>query len=134
MNVDTAIRLIDQLVYKPGWKFTGKDHTNRFEGTIILHVDYHAFASDRPDAEQGYKREIDTYAEFPIVVQNCDAEDLYFKILECIGEIEMHEAREFLRVFPSYWAPFHPHQVDGMRKWQDRTGRPMVQDLQFGIG
>lgn len=130
---ESAVELISNLIYKPGWTFTAVDHDKRFEGTIVLRVDYPARNSNRDQAAAGYPEEISTYATFPLVVQDCTDEDLYAKVLSIIGEIEMHEAREFLRVNPTHWAPFHPHRVDGMRRWAERTGSTMDADLRFGL-
>lgn len=134
MNVSSAVELINNsLVYKPGWAFTATDHTNRFEDTIVVRVDYPARNSNRDQAADGYQEEIQTYASFPLVVRDCTDEDLVFQVLQAIGRIEMHEAREFLRLKPTMWAPFHPHKVDGMTRWTERTGDRLVDDLQFGI-
>lgn len=134
MNVASAVELINNsLVYKPGWTFTATDHTNRFEDTIVVRVDYPALNSNRDQAADGYQQEIQTYASFPLVVRDCTDEDLFFQVLTAIGKIELHEAREFLRLKPTMWAPFHPHNVDGMKRWSARTGDRMVDDLQFGI-
>jgi hypothetical protein len=134
MNVASAVELINNsLVYKPGWTFTATDHTNRFEDTIVVRVDYPALNSNRDQAAEGYQQDIQTYASFPLVVRDCTDEDLFFQVLTAIGKIELHEAREFLRLKPTMWAPFHPHNVDGMKRWSTRTGDRMVDDLQFGI-
>lgn len=129
----SAVELINNLLYKPGWTFTATEHDRRFEGTITVRVDYPARNSNRDQAADGYPEVINTYATFPMVVQDCTDEDLYYKVLKIIEKIEMHEAREFLRVNPTHWAPFHPHRVDGMRRWAERTGSTMDADLQFGI-
>lgn len=147
MRVESAIALINNLVYKPGWHFTATDHTKRFESTVLVRIDYPAVDSGRPNAmrDEPYSSEDilpAAYASFPIVVDQCDDEGLYLAMLQVILEIEMHEAREFLRVKPTYWAPFHPHQTDGMRKWhrmtenfQIRLGNESLRlDLQFGVG
>ena len=134
MDVRSAVDLINNsLVYKPDWTFVATDHTSRFENTIVVRVTYPARNSNRDRAADGYLEEIETYASFPLVVRDCSDEDLVFQVLEAIGKIELHEAREFLRLKPTMWAPFHPHRVDGMRRWSEKTGEPMAQDLQFGI-
>lgn len=133
MEINSAIELVHSMEYKPGWTFTATDHTARFEGTVKVRVEYPALNSNRDQAADGYPEAIATYAEFPLVVADCNDESLYFKILESIIKIEAHEAREFLRVKPTHWAPFHPHRIDGMRRWTEKTGDPMVGDLQFGI-
>lgn len=134
MFISTAIELVSQLVYKPGYMFSAEDHSRRFEGSILLRIDYHAPASERGEAPE-YGREIDTYATFPLVVRDCDDIDLYRAIIDCIMQIEEHEAREFLRVSPTMWAPFHPHNIDGMKRWQAKQimSPRLIDDLKFGI-
>ncbi|MEU6260181.1 hypothetical protein ACFUEN_29750 [Streptomyces griseorubiginosus] len=134
METASAIELVDHVVYKPGWTFTAREHTKRFEGAIVVRVDYPARNSNRDQAPAGYPEEITTYAEFPLVIKDCTDEDLYAALLQVIMSIEEHEAREFLRVRPTHWAPFHPHRANGMRRWAARNGKSdLMGDLQFGI-
>ncbi|MBB4786020.1 hypothetical protein [Streptomyces rapamycinicus] len=134
METASAIELVEDVIYKPGWTFTARDHTKRFESTIVVRVNYPARNSNRDQAETGYPQEITTYAEFPLVVNDYTDEDLYAALLETIMSIEEHEAREFLRVQPTNWAPFHPHRATGMRRWAARSDKPdLMDDLQFGI-
>lgn len=128
MEVQSAIRLINGLIYKPEWKITATDHTNRFESSVKVRIDYPAYSSDRDEAVSGYPTKIYTYSTFPLIVADCDDVDLYRQIITAIVEIETHEAREFLRVRRTWWAPFHPHRIDGMKRWGNVTG-----DLKFGI-
>lgn len=128
MMVSSAVELVNSLVYKPGWKITATDHTSRFESCIAVRIEYPARQSEKSDAPEGYPNHITTYATFPVLVDDVDDVGLYRRILEMIMEIELHEAREFLRVLPTYWAPFHPHRADGMRRFGDPHG-----DLRFGI-
>lgn len=142
METQSAITLVGQLIYKPGWSFTATDHSNRFEGTILVRVDYPARNSNRDQAEGGYPEEIKTYATFPILVGDCNSDlRLYRRLLVALEQIEVHEAREFLRVPGTNWAPFHPHRMDGMRNWAAMASDPdalimsgLSGDLQFGIG
>lgn len=136
MNVDSAILLVANLVYKPDWLFEATDHTNRFEGSIKVKITYPALNSNRDQASVCYPEQITTYAEFPMVVANCDDSSLYRQIANAIVKIEEHEMREFLRVQPTYWAPFHPHRIDGMKRWNttDHIAADQVTpDLQFGV-
>lgn len=133
MEIASALDLVHTVVYKPGWEFIATDHTSRFEGTITVKVVYPARNSNRDQADAGYPEEITTYATFPLVVADCDDESLYLQILQAIVKIETHEAREFLRIKPTNWAPFHPHRVDGMRRWHKMMSQPLIDDLQFGI-
>jgi hypothetical protein len=130
MEVETAVQLInEQLVYKPGWRFEADDHRDRFEGAVRLRVHYPAAASGREDAYRGYPREIDTHADFALMVDQCDVASLCRQLITGpISVIDQHEAREFLRLCPTMWSPFHPHRADGMRRWGDPDG-----DLKFGL-
>ncbi len=137
MRVDSAVLLVNNLIYKPGWTLTATDYTHRFESTICVKVEYPAPNSDRDNAKRGYEDDVlpTARAGFPIVVADCDDASLYRKIIDVILEIEAHEAREFLRVMPTYWAPFHPHNVDGMRRWNATNGidYSVMPDLRFGL-
>lgn len=137
MRIESAIRLIDLVIYKPGWSFEAEDHSKRFEGSILVTVRYVAQESGRPNAELGYPETIKTYAKFPLLVGDINSEvELMRRLADCIMCIEEHEMREFLRMSPTYWAPFHPHQIDGMKTWHHTSGQPnfLSADLQFGIG
>lgn len=128
METESACRLINQaLTYKPKWKFEAESNEKRFEGTITVCIHYPAFASER-EYEGEYTDEIMTYAKFRIVVSDCDDMTLYRRLLEKLLKIEEHEAREFFRVQPTNWAPYHPHRVDGIRNWGAEH-----EDLMFGV-
>jgi len=142
MNIETACDLLGQLVYKPGivcrdckqevagpWRFTGEDHSNRFEGALRLKIDYPAWQTNREVARTGYGEVISTYAAEPLLIGSIeDPIHLYRAVLANVAKIDSHEAREMFRVLPTHWAPFHPHHEDGMRRWGDVEG-----DLKFGI-
>lgn len=141
MLIDTAIALVASLVYKPGYALSATDHSKRFEGTIKVRLDYTAPETGRANAAQGYPEVITTYAEFPIAVGDLHgpqaASCLYRRVLDAILLVEEHEAREALRVQPTLWAPFHPHQLDGIDLWTATASsvqRPeLLRDYQFGI-
>lgn len=130
MEVDTALTIInEQLVYAPGWTIEADDFTNRFERGIRVNVKYPACATEREEAKQGYPRLIETGGRFPVNLI-CDSEiTLMRQILsQVIMPIHEHEAREMLRLKPTFWAPFHPHRVEGMERWGNPNG-----DLMFGL-
>lgn len=128
MEIPSALELVRNVIYRPGWEFTAEDHSARFEGTITVKISYPSRNANRDQAAIGYPQEIQPNATFPLIVADCDAESLYRKILAAILKIEEHEAREFFRVNPTCWAPFHPHRLDGMRRWG-----AVEYDLLFGI-
>lgn len=140
MNVNEALTAIMSLSYKPGWSFEASDHTNRFEDGIKITVHYPAFNSNRDRARKGYPERIETYATFALCVTELDTRQLYFTLIQKLMDIELHEAREFLRI-PAldFEAPFHPHRFAGMMNWTNaqfeasRHSVGVASDLQFGV-
>lgn len=130
MRVESAIELVRQLIYKPGWDFTAEDARNRFENAIRVRVEYPAHETAREDALQGYPHVNRPYASFFVLVgEDCDDITLYRRVMKTVLCIEEHEAREYFRVQPTGWAPFHPHQIDGMKRWNPDNPEA---DLYFG--
>ena len=127
MDVESAIKVVNELIYKPGWQFTATDHTNRFANSIKVRISYPARNSNRECAPL-YLEEIETYATFAFNVEQLDAIGICREMLSALIEIETHEAREFLRFPDSLDAPFHPHNLDGMLRWGN-----VQRDIQFGI-
>lgn len=129
MNVSSAVELVNRLVFLPEWQITAEDHQNRFEGSIVVNFVYQARRSERELAPQ-YLEFVPggAKASFPLVVSDLDEIGLYRAVLGLIMEVWEHESREFLRVAPTNWAPFHPHRADGMA----RFGQP-ERDLHFGL-
>jgi hypothetical protein len=137
MNVASAIQLIEHVIYKPGWNITATDHTSRFEESILVKIEYPAQETSREMALQGYPENNRPYASFPIIVRDLDDTQLYRELLRCFMCIEEHEAREYLRIQPTGWAPFHPHAIDGMKRFKSTSADAccsVMEDLQFGIG
>lgn len=130
MQVSSALALINDVIcYKDKWVFTAKDDTQRYEGTIQVRIDYPAIMSERENQKKGKQVPIMTYATFRIMVVDCEDDiALYRELMRHIMAIEEHEAREFLRIKPTFWAPFHPHKVDGMKRWGKAD-----HDVQFGV-
>jgi hypothetical protein len=128
MRVASALDLVNSIVYKPDWKISAEDHTNRYEDAIKIRIDYPARNSNRDEAANNYPTPIMTYATFVVIVGDCGLDSMLRRIVEKLIEIEAHEVREFFRLAPTLWAPFHPHNVDGMKRWGE-----MDKDLQFGL-
>ena len=128
MLPSTAVDLVNNIIYKPGWSFKAQDLSDRFESAISIRVDYVARQWNREHAPE-YAETINPGADFPLLTADLNAEGLYRKVFEeIIMKIEQHESREAFRIAPTCWAPFHPHKVDGMKRW----GNPAA-DLTFGL-
>lgn len=130
MQPTSAVDLLSQVIYKPDWVITAADNSDRFEGTITVCVEYPCQQYNRDQAPLGYPKDMQAKASFRIMVGDCnDTTTLYRRTLEVLhGRIDCHEAREAFRIKPTYWAPFHPHKLDGMERWGDVQG-----DMNFGI-
>jgi|SRR5271166_2505034 len=140
MLIETAIQLIGNIVYKPGWRIEARDNSKRFQDSICITITYPATNSDRSEAAAGFPSPIPpdgARASFCISVAALDDVRLYAGLVQVIMHIEEHEAREFLRIKPTYWAPFHPHNTDGIAAWATVTNKPVdIQrhiDFTFGL-
>lgn len=130
MEVCTAVALINNLVYKPGWEISAESHEKRFQGCIKVKLVCPTFQSERNDAPE-YGTPVNAPAQFALIVDNMTTdEELYREVIKIIMKFEEHEAREFLRIKPTMWAPFHPHRADGMTRWNPDT---VFEDLKYGI-
>ncbi len=130
MRVDTACTIInEQLVFAPGWKIEAEAFTHRFEAALRIKVEYPACATEREEAASGYPRTIQTGGAW-VLYLHCDSPETLLRELlqQIILPIYEHEAREMLRLKPTFWAPFHPHRTEGMERW----GNPH-QDVLFGL-
>lgn len=139
MDIQTAIDLISQITYKPGWIITSRDNSKRFESSICVDITYPATNSDRSEAPD-YSTPIlpnGARASFAVMVNKLDNVALYAAICQFIMTIEEHEMREFFRINPTYWAPFHPHKTDGMARWAAMHDIPVhiqtYKDMTFGL-
>ena len=138
MEVQTAIDLINNLCYSPGWSFECTDYTKRHEGTIHVLVRYPAHETNRPEAKDGYPVMNEGRASYMLMVHGLDMEAFYHTIAWMLMDIHEHEMREALRVPPTYWSPFHPHHIDGIRRWEKHPKhvkriRAQQKDLKFGV-
>lgn len=159
MYIDTAKALISQMVYKPGWEFEAQDATSRFENAVVVTIWYPCPDSNRDNAMKGYPdvepcnvvkggKEIEAgtptirpegkaKASFTLMIGDADDTKLYYMLSTAIMKIEEHEMREFMRTKPTFWAPFHPHRTDGMKRWAEMSNREFADvqmgDLTFGI-
>lgn len=122
MTVQRMCELIHSMHYRPGWTFTATDYTKRFEQGCQVTVTFPAPNTNRDLATVGYPVEITVEVNFVVRLCDCATEDdLWFQMLGIVASIDMHEAREFLRVGSDYDAPFHPHRLEGMALFARKT-------------
>ena len=128
MRRETAVQLVNDLSFKPEYKFEATI-SERFEETIVISFVYDARRSERKFAPN-YCEWIEGGGRAAFMVRCGDMDDdvaLYRAFLDCVAKIDCHEAREFLRTRTG-WSPFNPHQTEGMKRW----GEPDI-DLLFGM-
>ncbi len=130
MLVESAVAIINNgIVFFPGWTVHAEDFTARHEGAVALHIEGTSWETNRPEAMAGFP-EIN-HPRVVRIIQVADLNDdisLHRVVLQQFIDFFIHEAREAYRVQPTGWAPFHPHQIDGMKRW----GRP-EDDLTYGF-
>lgn len=140
MIPDSAVKLLNNIEFKRNgqkWRIHAEEFP-RFEDSVLLTIEYPVIDSSRhhwdtPVGEAQSDGDIKEmfYVSTKWVIQaGCctDDTDLYREFLSKVAIIDMHEAREALRIRPSLWAPFHPHRTGGMERWGDPQG-----DIMFGV-
>jgi hypothetical protein len=135
MRVDTAVELVNDLVFRPGWTITAEDYSHRHEGTICVSFVYETRNFVREEAPD-YKTVVTApnTIRYQIVVGDMSTpEELYFALLKRIERINSHEDREALRDRRTKWAPFYPHKIDGQKRWAALNGSNVEDDLVFGV-
>lgn len=130
MLTSSAIAIInDGIIFFPGWEISAEDFTNRHEGCVCLYINVASYETNRPEAMAGFP--VQNHAKAAVLIQVADCKDdieLHRLVLETLISVWTHEAREAYRIKPTGWSPFHPHQIDGMKRW----GNPQV-DLYYGF-
>lgn len=132
MRTDTAMEIVnEQVSFMPGWAFTAKDHSARFQNSILVTASFSAFPSDRDSAKvqdmspTQWIRQFRIDVDWVIMLDDVkDVSDLLFALATRIIDTFTHETREFLQLQPTHWAPFHPHNTEGQKRWAAYTGNP----------
>jgi len=137
MEVETALKLVNEgVIFLPNWEVIAEDHTDRFGDAICVKFNITDARRSEREFAPGYTEVVPNgaRARFPIYVGDIhEPTELLGRVLDAALDNFAHEAREFLRLQPTGWAPFHPHRDDGIRRWAERTGRDPMRDYLFGI-
>jgi hypothetical protein len=122
MTPNECAVILDSLVFRPGWKFSAKTTPNNdwWGGDVELHMECTTVDTDREYARQGYNMPRTLEWDVPLDSRNYDNSDqLLGAVFVMLMQIELHEAREFLRVgSENFRAPFHPHRPEGDAAYQ----------------
>ena len=124
MRADEAVRFVNGLAFKPGWRPIAEHYTTGMirVGFLIETVD-----TSYPDGDGICRDRISILGRDRLVsVTDLDEAGLLYEVLMCADDNDKHENREFLKVRQpdgSWEAPLHPHTGAGNRAW-DRYSRP----------
>lgn len=137
MQVETAITLINESIYTvPGVEMKAEDYRHRFEDAICLSVNLTEARRSERELAPHYPETVPGGARSKYVIQVGSIDDvaeLVGRVLDSLLDTYSHELREFTRVRPTNWAPFHPHKEDGIKRWSARVKHSTERDLKFGI-
>ena len=120
MKYEDAVKCVEDIKYKPGWKFFVADNSMFIDtyggNSIIVCMEYSApDSSDYPEYKRNVK--VHTQAIIPLYDDLTEMEFHHIVISKAIATADAHEAREFYRVGSDAKAPFHPHTNDGILLW-----------------
>jgi hypothetical protein len=119
MHAMQAAHIVNNIVFRPGWRFTAASYWPRPDDAIL--VDVTVETQDTNTAPDYRKRIIIAPGPFVIDVAGLDEDDLWYQIKMLIEGINDHEDREFLRdgrPGRGNHAPFHPHHREGELRWE----------------
>lgn len=118
MDAQEFCDVINGLGYRPGWTFHAEpkpDDMNVGAANVIMTFAVDTVDTNRDCAKRGYdtpKHITDTVPVDSTVFHS--STDVAAYVLANLMELELHEAREFLRLSTEdYRAPFHPHREEG---------------------
>ena len=120
LNRDQVVAYInDEVTYKPGWTITA---TPVDTDGVRVAVHFVAVDSNREMAKRGYPKDglaVPTPENtFHLADPLVNEAGILTVLMTFLVDIEIHEAREFLRVkTDDYAAPFHPHHWSGHARW-----------------
>lgn len=135
MQVPDALKLIEGVSYKPGWSFSAINY-ERNAGCVLLRVKYEVPNSDVRYAPE-YAEPVAPVPSMDFILSAFDCHtdtDVYGKVIECLLQVERHEAREFFAVNGTdYDKPFHPHTPTGTTNWACRKPVVEMEDMMLGV-
>lgn len=133
MNPARAVALIENRIYKPGWRLRAAE-SDRFACTIMVEIRYAAPSYDEEEAPDYAGPVLEGLGtNIPVYVGDVHDEDSFDDLIfeRVILAAERHEAREaYRRREHGRWiAPFHPHNHDSMARYGDPVGDYLYSSL-----
>ena len=117
MRAAEAVEQVRNSVFKPGWKMVAE----RYSGDLIIFTFYiDTVDTSYPSPDGICRKHVTLVRDAVWDVSRLDANGLDARILKLAAETDVHENREFLKHRQpdgSWYAPLHPHTVEGERAW-----------------
>jgi hypothetical protein len=138
MRIEQALKIINDLVFRPGWTLTavpsypitGADFQAGAWDKIIVTCTIDTVDTNR-ECAPGYTKPKTITDVQEIDVSRMDEDALMYHLVNTIfADTHKHEDREFLRqASTGYDAPFHPHKVLGMLRWDLAERQAVTNEL-----
>jgi hypothetical protein len=120
MNSNAAAAFINNVSFRPGWRFTA-DPVHWHGEAVYLTVTIKTVDSSSITASGTYARPVTLQPiDTALDVSDLDEDGILLRLLEIAHLIDEHEDREFIKVrrADDTWdAPFHPHTASGNARW-----------------
>lgn len=118
MRIDEACRLVQEITYRPEFTIFAIPSFISRKDSIDVEVIAEGLLNSNAEHAPGYRSLINRVEIYTINVSEIQSrEELYARVLGCLIDFEVHEAREFFSVGSHYKKPFHPHQDEGIKNW-----------------
>lgn len=114
MDARTAVELINEIHFMPGWRVSAELDWWSMDRLVKVTCEVDTVNSNQDMALEGYPQAITIAPAITIDPREYrNADMLYVGVLSWIVDVFKHEAREFFRVGNDMEAPFHPHKPEG---------------------
>ena len=119
MQTAEAIRHINGMVFKPGWRVQAVE---MLPDLVLVELLIDTVDTSYPDPDGVCRKEVTLYRETYVRPSaTASLQELCYAVLKLAADTDIHEDREFLKVrdpATGRWvAPLHPHTPEGNRAW-----------------
>lgn len=118
MNQDQAVKALNEMAFKPGWRVLAEPFGPR---KVLLMMNIDTVDTSYPDPDGQCRRRTQLYRERLFDPEGLDLEGVCYQVLKLATDTDVHEDREFLKVRRadgSWYAPLHPHTMEGELSWK----------------
>lgn len=122
-----ATSLLNHTIFRPGWRVSARPAS---DGRVLARFEIETVDSSLVTRGGEYKVPLTERALILLRPGDYEApEALLFRVLAFIGELQVHEDREFLRTWDAeaerWAAPFHSHAPGSAQAWNRMRALPL---------